>query len=83
VKPCGFPLKRTFEEPDVLRSIFEGLDWPAVHAGAIWVADGNAFFNRPGPRLADSIEILAACIHPQEFGDMAQKHAQEFVRYEA
>lgn len=83
VKPCGFPLKRTFEERDVLANIFSGLDWPAVENGSIWVADGNAFFNRPGPRLADSIEILAACIHPEAFADMAERHKNEFVRYEA
>lgn len=80
VKPCGFSLKRTFEERELLREIFAGLDWPAVRDGAVWVADGNAFFNRPGPRLADSIEILAACVHPEAFADMAEQHAGEFVR---
>jgi len=80
VKPCGFPLERTFGERDVLAAIFDGLDWPAVKSGAIWVADGNAYFNRPGPRLLDSLEILAACTHPEAFADLAEKHAGAFVR---
>ena len=79
-KPCGFDLERTFSERKLLESICAGMDWPAVHNGNIFVADGNAFFNRPGPRLLDSIEILAACIHPEEFQDFAKKHAAEFVR---
>ena len=32
------------------------------------MADGNAYFNRPGPRIVDSLEILAAAIHPEVFG---------------
>ncbi len=80
VKPCGFALERTFGERDVLSAIFAGLDWPAVKRGAIWVADGNAYFNRPGPRLLDSLEILAACTHPAEFEDLAEKHSGAFVR---
>lgn len=82
VKPCGFKLERTFAEKAVLAELFADLDWPAVRNNAVWVADGNAYFNRPGPRLADSIEILAACIHPQEFADMAEQHADAFVRLE-
>jgi iron complex transport system substrate-binding protein len=38
-----------------------------VRRGAVWVADGNAYFNRPGPRIVDSLEILAACVHPAAF----------------
>jgi ABC-type Fe3+-hydroxamate transport system substrate-binding protein len=35
---------------------------------SVYVADGNAYFNRPGPRIVDSLEILAAAIHPEAFG---------------
>jgi iron complex transport system substrate-binding protein len=31
------------------------------------VVDGNQYFNRPGPRLVESIEILAEITHPDEF----------------
>jgi iron complex transport system substrate-binding protein len=37
---------------------------PAVQAGKVYVADGNAYFSRPGPRIVDSLEILAGIIHP-------------------
>lgn len=80
VKPCGFELERTFSERALLESIFAGLDWPAVKEGRIYVADGNAYFNRPGPRLIDSIEILAACVHPEVFGDFATQHSASFVK---
>ena len=41
----------------------------------MFVADGNAYFNRPGPRLVESLEILAACVHPELFGDFRSAHA--------
>jgi iron complex transport system substrate-binding protein len=71
VKPCGFTIERTLEE----RAIVEGAIGAAVRADArIFVSDGNAFFNRPGPRLVESLEILAACVHPELFPDFARKH---------
>jgi ABC-type Fe3+-hydroxamate transport system substrate-binding protein len=36
----------------------------AVQAGRVAIVDGNAYFNRPGPRLVESAEILAALLHP-------------------
>lgn len=82
VKPCGFELERTFDELDTLRELFASVRWPAVQRGDVWLADGNAFFNRPGPRIVESLEILAACVHPSEFADFATKHAGSFVRFE-
>jgi iron complex transport system substrate-binding protein len=41
----------------------------------VYVTDGNAFFNRPGPRLVESLEIMAACVHPDVFADFARAHA--------
>jgi iron complex transport system substrate-binding protein len=72
VKPCGFSLERTLAERDVIqRSVVE-----IVGATArIYVTDGNAFFNRPGPRLVESLEIMAACVHPELFADLAGVHA--------
>ena len=40
---------------------------PAVRVGRVVVADGNAYFNRPGPRLVESAEIAAMAIHPERF----------------
>ena len=36
--------------------------------GTVFIADGNQYFNRPGPRLAESLEILAELLHPEVFG---------------
>lgn len=63
IKPCGFTLERTRTELELLRATLEGLPWPAIERDAVWLADGNAYFNRPGPRLVESLEILAGCIH--------------------
>jgi iron complex transport system substrate-binding protein len=72
VKPCGFTLERTLEE----RAVIEGAVLAEVGADApVYLTDGSAFFNRPGPRLVESLEILAACLHPALFGDLAEKHA--------
>jgi len=37
----------------------------------VFVCDGNQYFNRPGPRVLESLEILAEIFHPQTF---PQKH---------
>jgi iron complex transport system substrate-binding protein len=80
VAPCGFPLERTQRELATLGALLEDLDWPAVRAGAVWLADGNAFFNRPGPRIVDSLEILAACVHPTLCPDLMARHAGSLAR---
>jgi iron complex transport system substrate-binding protein len=38
-----------------------------VQNNQVWLVDGNWYFNRPGPRLIDSLEILAAIFHPNNF----------------
>lgn len=78
VKPCGFDLARTAQELDLLARNLPWDRWRAVRAGRVFVADGNAFFNRPGPRLVESLEILAACLHPGAFEDLARAHASSF-----
>jgi iron complex transport system substrate-binding protein len=80
VKPCGFALSRTLEELPVLPRVLPWDSWRAVAEGRVYVADGNAFFNRPGPRIVESLEILAACVHPASFVDFAAKHAGSVLR---
>jgi iron complex transport system substrate-binding protein len=75
VKPCGFGLRRTLEEVEVLRDAL-----PPTWRARVYLADGNAYFNRPGPRIVESLEILAACIHPETFPDFAEKHAASFTK---
>lgn len=68
VSPCGFDLDRTRSEMGtmVARPGWEGLK--AVRTGRVALADGVSFFHRPGPRLAESLEILAEILHPGAFG---------------
>jgi iron complex transport system substrate-binding protein len=82
VKPCGFDLARTLEELSTLREMLPWGTWHAVAEGRVYVADGNAFFNRPGPRIVESLEIMAACIDPVAFDDLWKKHAVSVVRIE-
>lgn len=66
VSPCGFDIERTLRERSALedRPGWESLR--AVRAGSVFVADGNQYFNRPGPRVVDSLQIIAEILHPGE-----------------
>ncbi|MEA5576582.1 cobalamin-binding protein [Anabaena sp. UHCC 0451] len=65
--PCGFNLQRTQQETKLLTQRSEWEKLHAVKAGRVFITDGNAYFNRPGPRLVDSVEILAEILHPEIF----------------
>jgi iron complex transport system substrate-binding protein len=67
VSPCGFDLARTAAEMGPLVSAPGWRHLGAVQAGRVYLADGNAYFHRPGPRLVESLEILAETLHPGEF----------------
>jgi len=67
VMPCGFDLERSMREAEVLRSKKEWNGLRAVRDDRVFVVDGNAYFNRSGPRLVDSLEILAEVLHPSLF----------------
>ncbi|MFT7479928.1 MAG: iron complex transport system substrate-binding protein [Gammaproteobacteria bacterium] len=74
IKPCGFGLDRTEEELALLAANLPWSSWSAVADGRVFLADGNSYFNRPGPRLVESLEILSACIHPQSMQHFRSKH---------
>lgn len=65
--PCGFSIERTMKEMHLLLQQPGFADLKAVKNNRIYIADGNQYFNRPGPRIVDSIEILAELIHPKQF----------------
>lgn len=67
VMPCGFPIERTLREINLLIDFPGWQELNAVKNNRIYIADGNQYFNRPGPRIVDSIEILAEIIHPKQF----------------
>jgi iron complex transport system substrate-binding protein len=67
--PCGFPPGRTAKEAGLLTG-HPGWDaLPAVRDGRVWVLDGPAYFNRPGPRVVRGAEILARVLHGVEVGE--------------
>jgi iron complex transport system substrate-binding protein len=72
ILPCGFDLQRTRHEAASLRRLPGWSELRAVREGRVAIADGHRYFNRPGPRLADSVEILAEILHP---GAFAPTHA--------
>jgi len=67
VSPCGFDIARTERELPVLTTQSGWQRLRAVREGRVFVADGNAYFHRPGPRLVESLEILAEMLHPRQF----------------
>jgi iron complex transport system substrate-binding protein len=64
---CGFDIKRAQHDLESLKARIEYEQLSAVKADRVYVMDGNAYFSRPGPRLVDSLEILASLLHPDLF----------------
>ena len=67
VLPCGFDMARSMAEMPALTAQPGWTGLSAVRNGRVFVTDGNQYFNRPGPRLAESLEILAEILHPDSF----------------
>lgn len=67
--PCGFDLDRTLAEIVPLDISAHLLGTPARQESRIFAVDANATFSRPGPRVADGVELLAHLLHPGEFPD--------------
>ena len=65
--PCGFSMDRTLKEVDLMLQLPGFNELKAVKNNRFYIADGNQYFNRPGPRIVDSIEILAEIINPKQF----------------
>ena len=52
---------------------------PAGKTYEVWVLDGCAYVSRPGPRIADTVELMAQCLHPQTFGAPEGPHVHHAV----
>jgi iron complex transport system substrate-binding protein len=72
VMACGFDIRRARQEIVSLTKEPEWLALQAVNNNRVFLVDGNQYFNRPGPRLVESLEILAEILHPEIF-DFGQK----------
>lgn len=62
---CGLSVERTLADLPPLWRIPSWGNIPALRAGRVYVTDGSHYFSRPGPRLVDSLEILAHTLHPE------------------
>lgn len=70
---CGYDVDRARRDYELLRK-FPGFDsLPAAQNGRIYVVDAKAYFSRPGPRVVDSLEILAGILHPKEFSEFSSE----------
>lgn len=81
VTPCGFDIARSLED---IHFMSDRPDWHglrAVQTNSVFVADGNQYFNRPGPRLVESLEILAEVFHPTQF--RFGHEGKGWIRYDA
>jgi iron complex transport system substrate-binding protein len=64
---CGFSVERARQDLPALEAQPGYGDLPCARDGRVHVVDGAAYFSRPGPRLVDSLEILARLVHPEVF----------------
>ncbi|MEX2286638.1 MAG: cobalamin-binding protein [Planctomycetaceae bacterium] len=67
IMPCGYDISRTRREMPALTATPGWNQLRAVQTGRVFVTDGNQYFNRPGPRVVESAEILAEILHPGRF----------------
>ena len=66
---CGYDVDLARRDCELLRR-FPGFDsLPAARAEEIYLVDASAYFARPGPRIVDSLELLAGILHPEEFSE--------------
>ena len=79
VGPCGFSIDRARQEMAVLQDEKGWQNLRAVKAGEVYLVNGNHFFNRPGPRLLQSAEIVAEILHPHIFA--AANHGTGWLRH--
>ena len=75
---CGYDVDLARRDYELLRR-FSGFDsLPAARNGEIYLVNASAYFARPGPRIVDSLEILAGILHPKEFPEFASRNAEDY-----
>jgi iron complex transport system substrate-binding protein len=74
---CGYDINRARRDYESLRSFPDFDSLPAAHDGEIYLVDASAYFARPGPRIVDSLEILAGILHPREFPEFVSRRPDD------
>jgi len=64
---CGHGVGRTFRDLTTLEALPGWRRLRAVRSSRVYVADGSAYFSRPGPRVVDTLELIASALHPGAF----------------
>jgi iron complex transport system substrate-binding protein len=70
---CGYGIERARRDYELLRSLPRFNSLPAAQNRQIYLADAGAYFARPGPRIVDSVEILAGILHPRDFPEFVSR----------
>ena len=81
IMPCGFKLPQTQRELPCLTQRPEWRQLPAVRNRRVYAVDGNAYLNRPGPRIVESAELLAGLIQPGFFAAKIPPDSYERVQW--
>ena len=74
---CGYGISRARQDYQLLRSLPDFNSLPAARRGEIYLVNASAYFARPGPRIVDSLEILAGILHPREFPEFISRGADD------
>lgn len=80
VAPCGFRLDRTIAESQTLASRPEWRELTAVRTERVFALDGNAYLNRSGPRLVETLEILTCLLQPDRFPELPARLPRDAYR---
>jgi iron complex transport system substrate-binding protein len=70
---CGYDVNRARQDYERLREFADFDSLPAARSGEIYLVDASAYLARPGPRIVDSLEILAGILHPEEFPEFVSR----------
>jgi len=81
IAPCGFKIDQSMQEIEEFVKHPGMKNLPAIKNNRLYIIDGNAYFNRPGPRLIESAEVLATAIHP-ELSEKFQFSNQDLIHYD-
>jgi len=74
---CGYHIDRARRDYELLRRFPKFDSLPATRQGEIYLVEASAYFARPGPRIVDSLEILAGILHPEEFPEFASRGPED------
>ena len=74
---CGYDIDRARRDYEILRGFPDFNSLPAARRGEIYLVDASAYFARPGPRIVDSLEILAGILHPGEFPEFTSRGSDD------